>query len=69
VVKQAIQLRICAVNDHPFLPMNKVKALPQLQDKAFQLPQDSVFQVFLVVGVFEAQEVKDMGIAEYQVGG
>jgi hypothetical protein len=56
------------VDRHSLLPRDEGEVRPQLRDEPFQLPQDRLFQVPLVVGVLQAQEVEHVVVAEHQVG-
>ncbi len=47
---------------------NEREARAQLQQEALHFANDGVFQVGLAVAVVQAEEVKQVGVAEHQIG-
>lgn len=64
VVKKQIQVKILAVNNHALLALDEGEAFAEFKDEAFQLAQNGRFQVVLQIVVFQAEEIKKIGVFE-----
>ena len=64
VEKEQVEIEVVAVDDHPFLALDKGKTPAQLQDEGLKLAQDGVLQVSLIVALAQAQEIKKIGVLE-----
>lgn len=68
VVEEQVDIEVVSVDDNPFLAVDEGETAAQLQNEALDLAQDGGFQVLFAVGVGQAEEVEEVGIAEDQVG-
>ena len=67
MIEQQVQIVVNPVHGDSLLPFEKGKPDTQFQDERLHFPQDRSFQVLFGVGVLEAKEVEQVGIAEDQV--
>lgn len=66
VVKQQIDIEIVAIELDAFLPRHEGDTGTEFKQKSFQFAQDGVLQVALQESVLQAQEIKNVGVFEYQ---
>src|SRR5207244_3745132 len=68
VVKEQVDVEILAVDDEAFLPGDEGEAGAQLEDELLEFAEDGGLHVLLAVCVGQAEEVKEVGVAEDEVG-
>src|SRR5207302_349946 len=61
VVEQQVDVKVGITDVQVKLPADKREALPQLQQKPLQVVEEIGFQLPLVEGFFEGQEIEDVG--------
>ena len=64
VVKQQVQVKVFPVNNHALLPFHKGETLSEFQNETLQFAQNSCFQIVFQIVVFQAEEIKEIGVFE-----
>ena len=68
MVEQQVEVVVLGIDQHPLLPLQKGKADAEFQDKTLHLAQDRRLHVLLGIGVVQPKEIRDVGIAEDEIG-
>lgn len=69
LVEEQVHVEVFAVECDALLSCQEGEAASQFHDEAFHLAQDGRFEVFLLVGVFEPEEVEQVRVTQHHVGG
>ena len=67
--KSQIKIVVHAVHSNAFLALQKGEANAEFEDEGLHFAQDGSFDILFSVAVLEAQNIKQVGIAEDEVGG
>jgi hypothetical protein len=69
VEEEEVEPVVHAVDGHALLASHECEVGSQFGDESLQFPEDRLFEIPLVVGVLQAEEVEEVRIAEDEVRG
>ena len=68
LVEQQVHVKVFTIDHDALLPGQEGESAAQLHDEALHLSQDGCFEILLLVGVLEPEEVEQIGISQDQIG-
>ena len=68
MIEQQVKVIILVIDLHPFLASDEAKAGSEFENEGLDFPKNRGLQIRLGIGIFQAEEIKDIRIAENEVG-
>ncbi len=69
MVEQEVEVIVLAVDDDMLLPADEGEAGAEFEDEVLEFAEDGDFEILFAVGISEAEEVQEVGIAKDQIRG
>ena len=68
MVEQQIEVEILVADGHPFLAREEGEVTAEFQQKPLEFLQNGRFQIAFTVGILQAEEIKQVRVAENELG-